>query len=151
MSFVGRPTFNFESKALNYLVNNNQVGIIATANSGERFNIITSTDVNGDGFTGSDNPVGIGRNSGKTPKQVNIDLRYSRFFNITERFKVEAFAEFLNLFNINSIFQFNGLAVTTNAAGNATQALPDLANRKAANQVVSLDSRQAQIGFKFIF
>lgn len=150
MSFVGRPNFNFENKALNYLINNNQLGIIATANSGERFNIIAVGDINADSSF-QDNPVGIGRNSGKTPRQTNVDLRYSRFFNFTERFKAEAFVEFLNVFNINSIFQFNGLAVTTDALGNPTSPLPDLANRRAANQVVSLDSRQAQIGFKFIF
>lgn len=150
-TFVGRPTFNFENKGLNYLLNNNQLGIIATANSGERFNIVTSTDINGDGATGSDNPVGVGRNSGVTPKQVNIDLRYSRFFNFTERYKLEAFGEFLNVFNINSVFQLNTLTVTADAQGNATQPLPTYANRKALNQVTSLDARQFQIGLKFIF
>jgi hypothetical protein len=147
MSFVGRPQFNFENKAVRYIVNNNQFGIIATANSGERFNIVSATDINLDGFLNTDNPVGIGRNSGKTPKQFNVDFRYSRFFNITERFKVEAFAEFLNLFNINSVFQINSLTVTTDALGNPTQALPTAQTRP----VTSLDSRQAQIGFKFIF
>ena len=151
MSFVGRPQFNFENKALKYLVNNNQFGVIATANSGERFNVVAATDINLDGFTGSDNPVGIGRNSGVTPKQFNVDLRYSRFFNFTERFKLEAFGEFLNLFNINSIYQLNSLTVTTDAAGNPTGPIPTPALRKASNQVTSLDSRQFQIGFKFIF
>jgi len=151
MSFVGRPQFNFENKALKYLVNNNQFGVIATANSGERFNVVAATDINLDGFTGSDNPVGIGRNSGVTPKQLNVDLRYSRFFNFTERFKLEAFGEFLNLFNINSIYQLNSLTVTTDAAGNPTGPIPTPALRKASNQVTSLDSRQFQIGFKFIF
>ncbi len=147
MTFVGRPQFNFENKVLRYLVNKNQFGVIATANSGERFNIVAATDINLDGFTGSDNPVGIGRNSGTTPKQVNVDFRYSRFINFTERFKMEAFGEFLNVFNINSIFQINSLTVTTDAAGNPTQALPTVQTRP----VTSLDSRQMQIGFKFIF
>lgn len=151
MSFVGRPQFNFENKVIRYLVNNNQIGIITTANSGERFNIVSATDINLDGFLGSDNPVGIGRNSGVTPKQFNVDLRYSRFFNFTERFKLEAFGEFLNVFNINSIFQFNALAVTTDAQGNVTGTIPTLEQRKAARAVTSLDSRQFQIGFKFIF
>ena len=136
---------------MNYLINNNQLGIVTTANSGERFNIVTSTDINGDGFTGSDNPVGVGRNSGKTPKQINVDLRYSRFFNFSERYKLEAFLEFLNVFNINSVFQLNTLTVTADALGNATQPLPTFENRKALNQVTSLDARQAQVGFKFIF
>lgn len=147
MSFVGRPQFNFSNRALRYVVNNNQFGIITTANSGERFNIVAATDINLDGFLNTDNPVGIGRNSGKTPKQFNVDLRYSRFFNFTERFKLEAFAEFLNVFNINSVFQINSLTVTTDALGNPTQALPTAQTRA----VTSLDSRQAQIGFKFIF
>jgi len=147
MSFVGRPQFNFENKTVRYLVNNNQFGVIATANSGERFNITTATDVNLDGFLGSDNPVGIGRNSGVTPNQFNVDFRYSRFFNFSERFRLEAFGEFLNVFNINSVFQINSLTVTTDALGNPTQALPTPQNRP----VTSLDSRQFQIGFKFIF
>jgi len=147
LSFVGRPDFHFESKAWNYVLNNNQFGIIATANSGERFNIIAATDINKDGFSGTDNPVGIIRNSGVTPKQFNIDLRYSRFIPFTERFKLEVLGEFLNVFNINSIYQINSLTVTTDALGNPTGPLPDTTNRP----VTSLDSRQFQIGFKFHF
>jgi hypothetical protein len=151
MSFVGRPQFNFENKALRVLLNNNQFGFIATANSGERYNIIAATDINLDGFTGSDNPVGIGRNSGVTPKQLNVDFRYSRFINFNERFRLEIFGEFLNLFNINSIFQINSLTVATDAQGRPTQPLPTAENRRLLNQITSLDSRQFQLGFKFSF
>ncbi len=147
MSFVGRPTLDSGSKVLNYIINNNQIGFIATANSGERFNIVTATDINLDGFAGSDNPVGIGRNSGTTPRQFNVDVRFSRFINFTERFRVEAFAEAVNIFNINSVFQINNLTVTTDAAGNLTGALPTAKTRP----VTSLDSRQFQFGLKFIF
>jgi hypothetical protein len=147
MSFVGRPQFDFENSVLRYIANNNQFGIIATANSGERYNIVAATDINLDGFTGSDNPVGIGRNSGVTPNQYNVDFRYSRFIPFSERFRLEVFGEFVNLFNINSVFQINSLTVTTDAAGNPTQALPTAENRP----VTSLDSRQFQLGFKFSF
>ncbi|MBX7169410.1 MAG: TonB-dependent receptor [Pyrinomonadaceae bacterium] len=150
-SFVGRPTFDFSSKALNSILNNNQFGIIATANNGERYNIVSATDINLDGFTGSDNPVGIARNSGVTPKQLNVDLRYSRFVNFSERYKLEIFGEFINVFNKNSFFQFNSLSVTTDAAGNLTQTIPTVAQRLAANAVTSLDARQFQLGFKFKF
>ena len=151
MSFVGRPQFDLENDALRYILNNNQFGIIATANSGERYNIVAATDINGDGFTGSDNPVGISRNSGVTPNQFNVDLRYSRFFNFTERFRLEAFVEFLNVFNINSVYQLNGLSVTTDAEGNPTGPIPTIELLRPLNRISSLDSRQAQIGFKFIF
>lgn len=147
MSFVGRPQFNFENKALNYIVNNNQLGIILTANSGERYDVVAATDINLDGFIGSDNPVGITRNQFKTPKQTNVDLRYSRFFDFTERYKLEVFGEFLNVFNINSVFQVNNRTVTTDALGNITGTIPTPQN----SPVTSLDSRQFQIGFKFIF
>lgn len=154
MSFVGRPQFNFENKALNYIVNNNQLGIILTANSGERFDIVTSIDINRDGFLGSDNPVGITRNSGKTPKQTNVDLRYSRFIDFTERYKLEVFGEFLNVFNINSVFQINNRTVST-AIDPVTQLPTGVINGPlptvATRPVTSLDSRQFQIGFKFIF
>ncbi len=149
MSFVGRPQFDFENKALKYILNNNQFGIIATANNGEVFNSITNQDLNGDGVF-VDRPVGIERNFGRTPKQFNVDLRYSRFIPFTERFRLEFFAEAVNIFNINSIYQYNNTTITTNfdiTTGNLTGALPDYRSRG----VTSLDSRQIQLGFKFIF
>jgi hypothetical protein len=148
-SLVAMPRFKLDNKTLNYLSNNNQVGIILTANSGERFNIVSTTDMNLDGFTGSDRPVGIVRDSGKTPKQFNMDMRYSRFVEFNERYKLEVFGEFVNLFNVNSYFQFNNLAVPTNPDGTLTGGtLPDFATRSLPT---SLDSRQFQLGFKFKF
>lgn len=147
LSFVGKPEFSFANRTLNYILNNNQLGIIGTANSGERFNIRSTGDINLDGFIGSDNPVGIARNSGNTPNQYNVDLRYSRFIPITERYRAEVFGEFLNVFNINSVFQINDLTTTTDALGNVTGSLPTAKTRP----VTSLDSRQFQLGFKFIF
>ncbi len=162
MSFVGRPAFNIENRFLRSLINGNQFGVIATANSGERYNIVSSVDLNEDGITGSDRPVGIGRNSGKTPKQINVDLRYSRFFNFTERFKVEAFAEATNIFNVRSIFQYNSTTIPVNLApalnngtdafGNLINGLPDYrTNYLVLGGATALDSRNFQIGFKFVF
>ena len=148
MSLVARPKFNFENKPLRYLFNDNQAGIIATANSGETFNIVSTSDLNGDGATISDRPIGIRRNSGKTPPQFNVDLRCSRFFKLTERYKLEVFGEFQNLFNINSIVGFNNVTVATNADGELVGGLPDF---KARNQSTSQESRQFQLGLKFIF
>ncbi|MEP6569535.1 MAG: TonB-dependent receptor [Acidobacteriota bacterium] len=149
MSLVARPKFNLNNKTLRYLFDNNQIGIIATANSGETFNIVSTSDINGDGATISDRPIGIKRNSGNTPNQYNADLRYSRFFNFTERYKLEVFGEFQNLFNINSIVQFNNVTVTTNATtGELVGGLPDFKKR---NQSTSQDSRQFQLGIKFMF
>ncbi len=149
LSFVGRPTFKFENKFLRTLVNDNQVGAILTANNGETFNIVSNVDVNRDGVTGSDRPLFIGRNTERTPKQVNVDLRYSRFVRLTERFNLEVFGEFVNLFNRNSIFQVSGV-VTTDANGVLAAPLPDFLTRSTASPV-ALDARQFQLGFKFNF
>src|SRR6266542_3735207 len=148
MSFVGRPTFHTENNFLRHLINDNQLGFIATANSGETFNIVSTSDLNNDGVGAgnSDRPLFIGRNTGRTPRQLNVDMRYSSFVRITERFNVEVFGEFINLFNINSIFQVNG-AVATDAAGNLLAPLPDFTKRNPA----ALDSRLFQLGFKFNF
>ena len=117
MSLVARPQFDFANKPLRYLFN--QQSGRHHRHREQRRNDSTSfptSDLNGDGgFTISDRPVGIRRNSGKTPPQFNVDLRYSRFFNFTERYSLEVFGEFRNLFNINSIVQFNNVTVTTNA------------------------------------
>ena len=149
MSLVFQPKFNFANKTLRYIFNHNQFGIIATANSGERFNIITNIDLNRDGIRTSDRPVGIRRNAGKTPPQFNLDLRYSRFFNFNERFKFEAFGEFQNLFNVNSIVGFNNVMVMTNP--NTGELIGELPDFRARNQSTAQESRQFQLGFKFIF
>jgi hypothetical protein len=149
MSLVFGPQFNFSNKRLRYFFNNNQFGIIAIANSGERFNIVSGIDLNRDGISTSDRPLGIKRNAGKTPPQYNVDLRYSRFFNLSERYRLEVFSEFQNLFNINSIVQYNNVTVTTNpTTGELIGELPDF---RARNQSTAQESRQFQLGFKFIF
>ena len=152
MSLAASPQFNIENRRLRYLFNNNQVGIIARANSGETFNIVSKSDLNNDGVTNGifnlDRPLGIRRNSETTPPQFNVDLRYSRFFNLSERYKFEILGEFINLFNINSIIAFTDVSVPTNADGELIGKLPDF---KARNQSISQDSRQFQLGFKFIF
>lgn len=148
MSFVGRPTFKTENSFLRHLLNDNQLGFIATANSGETFNIVSTTDLNNDGVGAgnSDRPLNISRNSGRTPRQLNVDTRYSRFVRITERFNVEVFGEFINIFHIKSIFQVNG-AVATDAAGNLSAPLPDFTQRNPS----ALDGRLFQLGLKFNF
>lgn len=156
MSFVARPTFDLRNKAFSYLLNDNQFGIITTANSGERFSILagresdlSSLDLNRDGISTSDRPVGMTRNSGKTPPQFNMDLRYSRFFDFSERCRLEMFGEVQNLFNINSIIGYSNVAVPTDPlTGIMIGPLPDFKTRDVS---FALESRQLQLGIKFLF
>ena len=154
MSFVAQPRFKPSNELLRNVLYNNQLSIFAFANSGERFNIEAVKDLNNDGLIGqgirnADRPVGIKRNSGKTPPQFNLDLRYSRFFDLTDRYKVEVFADVLNLFNINSIVGYNNVRVATDDNGILTGPIPDFRSRP--QNPVSQESRQFQLGIKFSF
>ena len=156
MSLVARPTFNLRNRTLSRLLSNNQFGVIAAANSGERFSILAgresdlrNLDLNRDGISSADRPVGIKRNSGRTPAQFNLDLRYSRFLNLTDRYKLELLGEVQNLFNVKSIIGYNNITVPTNPnTGEMIGPLPDF---KTRNTSVALESRQLQLGVKFLF
>jgi hypothetical protein len=146
MSFVGRPDFKLENHFVERLVNDNQLGVIFTANSGEVFNITTGSDLNKDGVSGSDRPLFIGRNTGTTPAFYNVDLRYTRFIRFNERFNLEFLAEAINVFNIKSIVSVNSV-VGTNADGSLLAPLPNFRNVGPTGS----DSRQIQLGVKFNF
>jgi hypothetical protein len=150
-SFVARPEFNVENRALRYLLNNNQLGFTLFAGSGETFPIISNFDLNGDGI-GNDIPVGVERNGGRAPGFFNIDARYSRVIPINERFKIELRAEATNIFNIQSIVSrggtYSGNNVNTSVVnpftGEIVRAVPVLSPNYQ-------ESRQGQFGIKFIF
>jgi hypothetical protein len=153
LSLIAEPTFHVRNKPLRRLLNNNRLGVFTYANSGERFNIVSTIDINQDGHFGpgvsnADRPVGIGRNAGKSPPQFDLDLRYSRLVRLAERFRLEGFVEFTNLFNINSVVGYSDVTVATDANGFLMEPLPDF---RARNKSVSQESRQVQLGLKFIF
>lgn len=149
MSLVARPRFEIRNKTLGLLLNNNQLGIITTANSGERFSVTAGLDLNGDGLSFPDRPVGIMRNAGKTPAQFNTDIRYSRSISFTERYKLEVILEVQNIFNTNCIIAYNSVTAATNPfTGELLGPLPDFRTR---DRSTSQESRQAQFGLKFHF
>jgi len=147
MTLIARPHFEKVGAVLGTIFNNNQIGVIANANSGSAFNIVSNLDLNNDGLR-QDRPIGIERNSGTTPPVFNMDLRYSRTVPIGEKLRLELFAEFTNVFNINGIVQFNNVAVPTNISGELMAAQPDFRTR---NQSTFQESRQTQLGVKFHF
>jgi hypothetical protein len=148
MSLVAQPSFNVENVFVRRILNNNEFGIIGTANSGERYSVISKFDLNNDGFE-EDRPAGFRRNSERTPALKNIDLRYSRWFPFGERFRITAFAEVQNLFNFASTIGYTDVSVNTDrSTGSMIGPLPDF---RARNQSVALESRQLQLGVTFTF
>lgn len=151
VSFVSRPMFDVSNKTLGYIVNNNQFSFILMAGDGETFPITSNFDLNGDGI-GNDIPVGYERNAGRAPGAFNVDFRYSRVFPITERFKLEFLAEATNIFNINRTLTYTGTALVANTASRVVDPFTGrVTGTVPAFVPTAQESRQGQIGFKFIF
>jgi hypothetical protein len=70
-----------------------------TLQSPQFYSILAGSDVNGDGFPFNDRVGSIGRNSYRGASYYDTDLRLQRLFNLTERLKLNASAEALNVLN----------------------------------------------------
>jgi hypothetical protein len=78
---------------------NFQFSMLNTLQSPQYYNILAGSDVNGDGFPFNDRVGSIGRNTYRGDSYYDTDVRLQRLFNLTEKFKVNASAEILNLLN----------------------------------------------------
>ncbi len=148
------------------LANNNQLGFIVQANSGLPFNIRTNRDLNLDGNAANDRPLGIGRNTGRLGKVINVDARYVRFINFGKR-RLELFGEAKNLFNRpsgnvktdpanGSNFSSVNRVVATDVLGNPTTAIPStfiVCGSPAITPCATgaYDPRSFQVGAKIAF
>ena len=81
-----------------HLSNNFLLSTIFVYNSAPPFNVQTGSDNNGDTNT-NDRPAGLGRNTARGFDYLSLDVRLSRVFAITERFRLEALAEAFNVMN----------------------------------------------------
>ncbi|MBA3714536.1 MAG: TonB-dependent receptor, partial [Pyrinomonadaceae bacterium] len=117
-----------------------QVSGIFRAQSGFRFsrNATTFVDPDGNGsFGGNDLGPGAGRNAFTAPAFVNLDMRFTKRFDIGERVKVDLFFEFFNLLNRqNPAAVFQQQNVAQNPVGSKSQVLP---------------GREGQVGFRIEF
>ncbi|MCM3901407.1 MAG: TonB-dependent receptor [Pyrinomonadaceae bacterium] len=115
-----------------------QVSGIFRAQDGFHFSRVSATlvDPDGDGATNTID-VNAGRNAFTAPAFVNLDVRFSKRFNITERFKAQVLFEFFNLLNRqNPAAVGRQEGVTGQPFGATTQVLP---------------GREGQLGFRLEF
>jgi hypothetical protein len=93
-------------------------------------------------------PIGIKRNSGKTPPQFNVDLRYSRFFRLTERYKLELFGEFVNLFNhVNFANPISNLNAVLSSGGSIDPNTGQIINPGDFGRIISTSNNPRLIQF----
>ncbi|MGI8742902.1 MAG: carboxypeptidase regulatory-like domain-containing protein [Bryobacteraceae bacterium] len=145
MTGVFRPDLHAGNRLAQYLLNNNQLSIALVAASGDRFNVGSNRNLNGDTSEAStfQRPAFIGRNTVRGPAIFELNARYSRLFPIHERSNVEFLAEStnvtntLNVYNVNTSAQVNTLGIIT--------VPPSLAGTAARDQ------RLIQIGVRYNF
>jgi hypothetical protein len=141
---------------VNAILSDNQVGVLIQINSGVPDSIAGNLDLNLDG-NGGDRPLFVERNSMYVPPRWNVDLRYSRFFDLWGDQRIEVQGEFKNVFNIPQPSGVNN-TITVNANGYPV----DAANRQLPLDSISLngddydptggrEQRKFQLGFKFYF
>lgn len=122
---------------------NSQLSFVATLASGLPVNPVTGDDTNGDGYR-VDRPVGFGRNSFRTPTQVNFDTSFAKKFALRENIRLEFRAEAFNLFNRSNFIKLN------NIYGNGAAPLPTFLTPLAG--ISNSDpGRQFQFGTRLIF
>lgn len=120
-----------------------QISSIFRAQSGFRFTranapgaTVAQTDPDGDSTINGIN-VTAGRNAETAAPLVNLDLRFSKRFNFTERVRMQVLFEFFNVLNRkNPAFVQNQINITGQPFGSTTQVLP---------------GREGQFGFRLEF
>jgi hypothetical protein len=126
---------------LNWLVNNNELAILANCSSGDQQNITANRNLNNDAKV-TTRPLYVGRDTVRGPAIYQFDARLTRtFLTIKERFRPKFIAEFNNVFNRENITSLNTTA-TVDAAGNITGA-PSLAPSSTV-----LEKRIVQFGVR---
>src|ERR1051325_6746303 len=117
-----------------------QISGIFRAQSGFHFSrqALALEDPDGDGtFNTIDHGTSAGRNAFTAPPFVNLDLRFAKRFNITERVKLQALFEFFNVFN------------RQNPA--AVQIQQNIANSPFGSLRQVLPGREGQVGLRLEF
>ena len=125
-----------------------QLGFVVNLNSGLPFNVRSNRDVNGDGQSTNDRPVGVDRMDRNLGTFFQADFRFSQFIPLSnDRYRLEVFGDFLNLFNRDNVRERTE-TVTIDSGGNAVAPIPADDEFRISQGYQNL---QFQLGFKFHF
>jgi hypothetical protein len=165
--FRAGPGHNFASRAFADISISPSIFI----RSGIPFTLRTGADINGDTRGGTDRLFNIGRNTGIGPNFRSVNMRISKAFRFKAdgAMRIEASADFSNLFNRTNFAAVNEvLPVTVGATGvlafpnalaasdyaSGTNRLTGRRDRSLSDPLgftSAFNSRQILWGFKFVF
>jgi hypothetical protein len=149
-----------ESPKQGQLLGGWQFSPIINYNSGHPYNLLAQgTVINGNNHNTNARPLGVARNTGRGPDYINVDLRLTKAFKVTESAQLMFIAEGFNIFNNinfagvnNEVPTVGGFTpVPTNIAG--TFLNPATVNPGGAPLAFTsaLPVRQIQLGFRLAF
>jgi hypothetical protein len=145
MTAVFQPSVHFTSRIANALLNGNLIALTIQAASGDLFNVGSNRQLNLDSSAPAafQRPLFNGRNTLRGSAVFELNARYSRFSRITERFRVEFFAETTNLTNTLNAISLNP---TAQVASSGAVLVPASGAATGAR-----DQRLIQLGLRFTF
>ena len=129
------------------------VAPIFTYSSGHPFNLLLGFDANGDTQANTDRPAFAGRNTGRGPNHINLDLRVAKefLFGNDGAYRIEAIAEAFNLFNRVNYSGVNNIVGTTPLASYDVEGNRNAKPAEPLGFTSAFDPRQIQLGVKFKF
>ncbi len=97
-----------ESPWKNAFLSNFQLAPIVRYSSGHAFDVLSGgTNINNDRHSTNDRPLGFGRNSGRGPDYLDVDMRLTKQFKLNEKATMQFMAEAFNLFNRTNFISVN--------------------------------------------
>ncbi len=142
---------------INKILSDNQISLILLVNSGQLDGIAGSRDLNLDGNAG-DRPLFITRNNMHSPVRKNVDMRYSRFFQLGGGKRFEVQAEAKNIFNFEEVTAVSN-TITVDVDGYPVDPVTLVRLPLSSISTNTADyapngwreQRKFQLGFKFYF
>jgi hypothetical protein len=86
-----------------------QLSPIIRYNSAHPFNLLAGTNVNNDRHSTTDRPPGAGRNTGIGPNYIDVDMRLTKEFKLSEKAGLQLMLEAFNLFNRTNFASVNNV------------------------------------------
>jgi Carboxypeptidase regulatory-like domain/TonB dependent receptor len=147
-----------------------QLSPIFQYHSGHPFNLLAGTEVNGDGHTTNERPIGANRDTGLGPNYIDFDMRLTWQHKLGERVNMILTAEGFNIANRTNFASVNnevsplfGLPTDVGGGGNTTfnvhgikpgTVLPDGSIATSSSPLgftSALPKREVQLGIRFAF
>jgi hypothetical protein len=100
-----------ESPWKNAFLSGFQLAPIVRYSSGHPLDVLSGgANINNDRHSTNDRPLGFGRNSGRGPDYLDVDMRLTKQFKLQERTTLQFMAEAFNLFNRTNFISLNNEA-----------------------------------------